>query len=45
MWFLVDERGDIVKSFPTVEEANDWLDANSENETYELWAEIIPKMS
>ncbi len=45
MWFLVNESGDTVGTFATAEEANDWLDANSENETYELWSEVIPQMS
>jgi hypothetical protein len=44
-WFLVNESGDIVKFFSTAEEANDWMDAYAEDETYELWSEVIPELS
>jgi hypothetical protein len=36
MFALINKNGITIKTFATAEEANDWQDANAENETYEL---------
>ncbi len=35
-WELINDSGETVERFTTAEEANDWMDAYANDDTYEL---------
>jgi hypothetical protein len=35
-WELINDSGETVATFATAEQANDWMDANANDDSYEL---------